>query len=146
MCWNKEISLLSFVFIVVSCIVLINYETDDITTKQNKIIGYYLLFVGLMQLIDYLIWIDLKCNKRTNKLAGYLGPLLNYLQPVVLLILLLYNYVHTYYYLIILQWYENYKLLQRMSFTCSPTTQSVHKVPPTERVCPCVRVHVDVYV
>lgn len=90
MCWNKEISLLSFVFIVICCIALINYETDDITTKQNKIIGYYLLFVGLMQLIDYFIWIDLKCIKGINKLAGYLGPLLNYLQPVVLLILLLY--------------------------------------------------------
>lgn len=88
MCWNKDISLLAFIFIVITCILLINTKNNKI--KQNNIIGYYFLFVGFMQLIDYLIWIDLKCNKEFNKLAGILGPLLNYLQPTILFILLIY--------------------------------------------------------
>lgn len=91
MCWNKEISLISFLIITLSSISLINYGNSKKYKKQNKIVGYYILFVGFMQLIDYLIWIDLKCDKGTNKIAGYLGPLLNYMQPIILLLLILYN-------------------------------------------------------
>lgn len=92
MCWNKDISIIAFIFIIISCYILINLNNNKINDKQlkqNKIIGFYILFVGIMQLIDYLIWIDLDCKKGFNKLSGILGPLFNYLQPTILILALL---------------------------------------------------------
>lgn len=46
------------------------------------------MFVTLMQLVEYLIWSDLDCTNGNNKLAGIIGPILNYLQPFVIFIVL----------------------------------------------------------
>jgi hypothetical protein len=40
-----------------------------------------------MQLIEYLMWKDLECNKGLNNIATKLGQLFNHLQPIVLFIL-----------------------------------------------------------
>ena len=40
-----------------------------------------------MQLTEYLIWSDINCNNGLNKLAGYIGPLLNNLQPSLIYLL-----------------------------------------------------------
>ena len=39
-----------------------------------------------MQVIDYLVWIDLDCKRGTNRLAGILGSFLNYSQPLIVLL------------------------------------------------------------
>jgi hypothetical protein len=40
-----------------------------------------------MQIIDFMIWSDLKCENNLNKMASIAGPLLNHLQPVVFVLL-----------------------------------------------------------
>lgn len=40
-----------------------------------------------MQLVEYFIWTDINCKTGLNKLASLAGPILNHLQPVILLIL-----------------------------------------------------------
>lgn len=53
-------------------------------------IGYFYLFVSLMQLVEYFIWKDINCKTGLNMIGASLGPILNHLQPVVMLLLLSY--------------------------------------------------------
>lgn len=82
MCFNKESSLITWVSNLITCYLLINYG-DFKYRSINKKIAYFFLFVGTMQILEFMIWIDLNCKKGLNKIAGYLGPILNYLQPTV---------------------------------------------------------------
>jgi hypothetical protein len=89
MCWSRDVSIIAFTFIVGSSLLLKYYGNSSIN-KYNNIICYFFIFVGLMQLIDFLIWIDVNCSKGYNKIATVLGMLLNYLQPFVLFMLVYY--------------------------------------------------------
>ena len=60
---------------------------NDKHKNINKVIGLYVMYVSLMQLIDYFIWSDLNCTHGLNQLSYYMGPILNHLQPIVLLLL-----------------------------------------------------------
>lgn len=51
--------------------------------NADKIIGYFLGFVSLMQGIDYLLWTHQKCDNY-NRMISILGMILNHLQPFVL--------------------------------------------------------------
>lgn len=82
MCFSKEISLKAFIICVLSSLLLIT------TTKINKVLGIFYIFVGLMQLIEYFAWNDLNGEKGQNKIISLLGPLLNHFQPVILYLLL----------------------------------------------------------
>ncbi len=84
MCISKNLSLFSFIVSIVSNIILIQFG-DPKYLLQNKTIGYFMFFVGLMQLIDYSIWSDLDCIYGLNKAGGLLGPILNHIQPLVLM-------------------------------------------------------------
>lgn len=86
MCYNKELSLTSFGIGLISSLVLIKLGNKE-SINTNKAIGIFIIFVSLMQLIDYFIWSDLDCKKGTNKIATFLGPIFNYLQPVIFAIL-----------------------------------------------------------
>ena len=58
---------------------------------SDKIVGYFLGFVSLMQGIDYLLWRHQKCDMY-NRVISVLGMILNHLQPFVLgLVVLLLN-------------------------------------------------------
>ena len=57
-----------------------NYNT-------NLAIGYYFIYVSLMQLVEYFIWSDIECKNGLNKLGCIIGPLLNHFQPMIILIL-----------------------------------------------------------
>lgn len=85
MCFSAEISLKSFIFGITSGILLMLYGKKTYS-DSNYAIGIFFMFVSLMQYIEYLIWIDLKCEN-TNKTAGIFGYLFNYLQPTVFFIL-----------------------------------------------------------
>lgn len=85
MCFSKDASLFSFVFGIFSSLALIiygNFESSD----TNKAIGYFFMFVCLMQLIEYLIWKDINCQIGLNKLGSMIGPIFNHLQPIIFLI------------------------------------------------------------
>jgi hypothetical protein len=86
MCYSKDLSLASLTFGVFASLILINFGNKE-SASTNKAIGYFFLFVTLMQLVEYFLWSDINCQNGLNKLGSLLGPILNHLQPVVLLLL-----------------------------------------------------------
>lgn len=84
MCISKNFSILSFLIAILSSILLIKL----VKTNSSKVIGYFFIFVAFMQIIDYLIWIDLDCSKGFNLFASKLAHFIHNLQPVVLIILI----------------------------------------------------------
>lgn len=86
MCYSADLSFTSLSFGIFASLMLINFGSPQ-STNTNKAIGYFFLFVTLMQLVEYFLWIDIDCVNGFNKLGSLLGPILNHLQPVVLLIL-----------------------------------------------------------
>jgi hypothetical protein len=91
MCFNAEISLITYIIGCLSCynLYLLDY----------KIEALYFLWIVNMQLIEYLFWINLKCNN-TNKFLTKIAIVLNHTQPLILYLLINYNnnkipdYVH----------------------------------------------------
>jgi hypothetical protein len=89
MCISKNLSLFSFITAIFSSIALIRFGKPEYIL-QNKTIGYFMSFVGLMQLIDYSIWSDLDCKYGLNRLGAILGPILNHIQPLILTVIIYY--------------------------------------------------------
>jgi hypothetical protein len=86
MCYSKDLSLASLSFGIFASVILI-YFGNKKSESTNKAIGYFFLFVTLMQLVEYFLWLDIECSNGLNKLGSILGPVLNHLQPIVMLIL-----------------------------------------------------------
>lgn len=86
MCYSADLSLASLSFGIFASLMLINFGSKQ-SIQTNKAIGYFFLFVSLMQLVEYFLWIDIDCVNGFNKAGSLLGPILNHLQPVVLLII-----------------------------------------------------------
>lgn len=84
MCFSSEVSLITFLIGIVGA-----YLTISLNTKTDKIIGYFLGFVALMQIIEYFLWNHQVCDK-FNKALSISGMILNHLQPIVLGFLVLY--------------------------------------------------------
>ncbi len=81
MCYSEEISLFTFTIGFGFSILLV--FTQD---KFNKLLGYFLGFVSLMQFIEYLLWRHPICDNY-NKTISIIGMILNHLQPVILAII-----------------------------------------------------------
>lgn len=86
MCYFAELSLTSLSFGIFASLMLINFGSKE-SRNTNKAIGYFFLFVTLMQLVEYFLWIDMDCVNGFNKVGSLLGPILNHLQPIVLLVI-----------------------------------------------------------
>ena len=86
MCYTKEASIGAFLTGLLSSIALILLGNQSLQ-KENLVIGLFFIYVSFMQLIDYMIYIDPGCKLGSNKLAGYFGPFIYSLQPVLLFIL-----------------------------------------------------------
>lgn len=86
MCYSADLSLASLSFGIFSSLLLINFGSKE-SKETNKVIGYFFLFVTLMQLVEYFLWIDINCVNGFNKTGALIGPILNHLQPIVLLII-----------------------------------------------------------
>jgi len=90
MCWNKDISLNTFVFsIFVLIFVIYNnkytiYKDDFFNNKWGYL---FLLSFILMQLVEYFIWKNID-NKSVNHFFSTMGVLLLYSQPIFALMLL----------------------------------------------------------
>lgn len=78
MCWSAEVSLASFGIGALGCAALFL-----IGTVTEKILALYLLFVSLMQLVEYGLWSNQTCNEE-HKQVSVLGMTLNLVQPLVL--------------------------------------------------------------
>ena len=83
MCFNYKVSLLTFTIGTVFSILLIKYG-NPYYKLENKITGIFLIFISLIQLMDFFFWIDLKNHYGINKITTILGPILNVGQPVIL--------------------------------------------------------------
>jgi len=88
MCYNKQASLTAFIVGILSSLSLVAFG-DKKYEQQNKIIATLFFFVAFMQLFDYMMYIDPNCQSGWNKLAGYLAPLFNAFQPIILYIFIL---------------------------------------------------------
>lgn len=86
MCYTQNLSLLSFLFGISCSFILIELGNKS-SVNTNKTIGYFFMFVSLMQFVEFLLWSDLNCKSGFNKISSTIGPLLNHLQPVILVAL-----------------------------------------------------------
>lgn len=81
MCFNKDISIISYLIGISGCILLYY--------REYKIESLFYAFVIQMQLIEYLLWLNNSCNW-INKLITKIGIVFNHLQPIILYILIIY--------------------------------------------------------
>ena len=54
--------------------------------KENIATGLFLIYVGFMQLFEYLIWIDIDNKKSYNKIGTIFGSIFNFSQPTALFV------------------------------------------------------------
>ena len=86
MCFSKNASIVSFSIGMLGAFLCISLGTIN-----DKILGYFLGYVALMQGIEYLLWSHPKCDDY-NRIISIIGMLLNNMQPIVFgLIVLLFN-------------------------------------------------------
>jgi hypothetical protein len=83
MCFSKNASIASFTIGIVGAILCIS-----LGTITDKIVGYFLGYVALMQGIEYLLWSHQKCDNY-NRLVSIIGMILNNMQPLVLGLIIL---------------------------------------------------------
>ena len=76
MCFNKEVSLITFAVLICSSIFIIkrNYKND-------RWFSVIFILAGLMQLVEYFMWIDQKCGT-INHWATLIAYIILLLQPV----------------------------------------------------------------
>lgn len=93
MCISARASLVSFLTNLVSCIALVKYGNPNLHF-YNIITALWMVYVSLMQFVDFGIWIDLGCKRGINKIATVFGPFLNHTQPLIgfIIVYLLINY------------------------------------------------------
>ena len=81
MCISASASIGAFLTNLISCIALVYFGNKELS-HYNYFAASLLIFVSLMQIIDYGIWKDLDCSKGFNRIATIAGPILNFLQPI----------------------------------------------------------------
>ena len=85
MCITSFDSILVYIINILSTGLLYNYGG----TADAKITAIFLLFVGQMQLFDYIFWETEKCSL-INKITTKLAIIFNHLQPILLHLLIQY--------------------------------------------------------
>lgn len=75
-----------YIINLISCILLFYSNTSVSNNSDHKIIALFLLFVGQMQLFDYIFWTNPECNIM-NKIGTKLAIIFNHLQPIVFIYL-----------------------------------------------------------
>ena len=78
MCFSPEASIRSLISGLFGSLLCIS-----LGSVTDKIVGYFLGFVSLMQGIEYLLWKHQKCDNY-NRIVSVLGMILNHLQPFIL--------------------------------------------------------------
>jgi len=116
MCWNQDISINTFLF---ACLALLFIFLTNTFTKyksktfDNPFVYLFLLVVSFMQMIEFLLWRNLKnkiINERLSKTASFLITL----QPMILMFMipnLTIKYCMLLFYLLFIIVYFEYKLI-----------------------------------
>jgi len=84
MCYNKDISLYTYLIGLVASFLLLQKQDKDL-----KILGCFFIFIIHMQLIEYFLWTNNKCNMR-NITLSHIGALIMFIQPIILYLVILY--------------------------------------------------------
>ena len=82
MCISATASLNAFLFNLFSAISLVYFGNEELKSL-NLVVALFSVFTSFMQLVDLGIWLDLGCKKGFNKTASIIGPIINYLQPIM---------------------------------------------------------------
>lgn len=92
MCWNKDVSLNTFIFACFSLVFIYyssHYTQYRLAEFENEWMYIGLFFVALMQLIEYFLWISIETKDRTmNYWGSVCGLALIILQPILALMVL----------------------------------------------------------
>lgn len=102
MCFSANASITSFILATTISIILF-----VIGTSTLKCLSIFSIYVAIMQLIEYILWKNIKCNK-INQFVTKLIPIYLYLQPIVLITLIYYydiSYIQRKYILYIITCY-----------------------------------------
>jgi hypothetical protein len=86
MCFSSEVSLFTFFIGTTFSLLLIKYGNPKYKI-ENITSGIFLIFISMIQFMDFLFWIDLKNKLGINKIVTILGPILNVGQPVIFYII-----------------------------------------------------------
>ena len=84
MCYNKNISIYTYIIGLVSSYLLLTSNK-----KSLKILGCFFIIVIQMQLVEYFLWSNNKCNSKNITISN-IGAFLNFIQPIILYIAILY--------------------------------------------------------
>lgn len=89
MCFNAWSSLTTFLMGLFFSLLLISnpLSKSKYLSKELRVTGIFFIFISLIQLMDFLFWIDLKNKYNINHLMTLLGPILNVCQPLFLYII-----------------------------------------------------------
>lgn len=87
MCYTSEVSMISFITSLFCCILLYIYG-QYISNNNFKIIALAALFIGLMQIYDYIFWNNQSKNN-INKIFTKIALASNNLQPIILALLII---------------------------------------------------------
>ena len=91
MCYSKEKSQVSFLTNLITSYILYNYSSNN---TSHKILALFFVFVGLMQLFDWIFWEnqDISNSKQANINFAFtkIAMFANHLQPIVLAYLIYY--------------------------------------------------------
>ncbi len=82
MCFNYKTSLFTFSIGMIFSVILMKYGNIEYMA-ENEVSGIFLMFISLIQLMDFLFWIDIRNDYGINKIVTILGPLLNVCQPII---------------------------------------------------------------
>jgi len=83
MCFNYKVSLFTFLIGTIFSILLITNGNRKYA-MENTITGIFLIFISLIQLMDFFFWIDIDNKFGINKITTIIGPVLNVGQPLIL--------------------------------------------------------------
>jgi hypothetical protein len=83
MCFSANVSLFTFIIGTVFSLILIKYGNNKFKT-ENLASGIFLIFISLIQLMDFIFWTDLNNKMGINRITTILGPILNVGQPLIL--------------------------------------------------------------
>jgi hypothetical protein len=83
MCFNYKVSLFTFAIGTIFSLLLYKYGNNKYSA-ENKLSGFFLIFIAAIQFMDFLFWIDINNKLGINKITTILGPFLNTCQPTIL--------------------------------------------------------------
>ena len=89
MCWNAEVSLITFITSLCMCIYLWYRNLQN-----DRPISLWIFTFSLMQLFEFFMWLDINNTKGWNNLATKISLPFILLQPFVLSIAIWYYKIH----------------------------------------------------